>query len=371
MKLVLSDGTEWPGRAFGAEREVRGEVVFHTGLCGYPETLTDPSYRGQILVLAYPLQGNYGVPDAASLESARVQVAGLIIGRLAEQPSHHAATRSLADWLRASAIPAIDEVDTRALVRRLRAHGTLLGGLLRDDTPAEALRRPDSIDHIDPIEQVDMARVASLVEPAEVVELGEPAGSGPRILMIDMGAKESLLRALLLRGASVVRAPASAPWEQFLDGAKSVDGVFLGNGPGDPRDLMPLAERLRGVLSRGLPTLGVCLGHQVLALAVGASTYKLPYGHRSHNQPVRCERSGRAYITSQNHGYAVRQGSLPDDFAATFTNLNDGTNEGMRHLQQPFSSVQFHPEGAAGPRDTAFVFDDFLRLVTTLRRSRR
>jgi carbamoyl-phosphate synthase small subunit len=353
LKLVLVDGTEWPGRAFGAEREVRGEVVFHTGLVGYHETLSDPSYRGQILVLSYPLQGNYGVP-AGGLESAQVQVAGLIISRLALAHSHHAAVRSLADWLRAFDVPAIDGVDTRALLRRLRAHGTMAGALLHDDTPgATGLEQAAGI---------DMDQVASLVEPPRIVE---HAGSGPRILLIDMGTKDGLLRALLLRGAAVLRVPASAPWEQFLDGERAIDGVLIGNGPGDPRALLALAERLRAILARNIPTLGVCLGHQVLALSVGAQTYKLPFGHRSHNQPVMCSRTGRAYITSQNHGYAVRAESLPDDWVGDYRNLNDGTNEGMRHRQGPFFSVQFHPEGAAGPRDTAFLFDDFLRLVTS------
>jgi carbamoyl-phosphate synthase small subunit len=361
MKLVLSDGTEWSGRAFSARREVQGEVVFHTGLCGYPETLTDPSYRGQILVLSYPLQGNYGVPDGEHLESARIQVAGLVVARHCDKPSHHAARRTLADWLRAEEVPAIDEVDTRALVKRLRAHGTLHGGLIASDTPADiGLVRAA---------RIDMTNVASLVEPPGIVELPALAGDGPRVLLIDMGCKDGLVRALRARGARVVRAPASAPWEPLLDGAHAVDGVVVGNGPGDPADLRPLARRLDAVLSRELPTLGVCLGHQLLAIAVGASTYKLPYGHRSHNQPVRCVNTGRAYLTSQNHGYAVRSESLPDDFVPSFVNLNDGTNEGMRHLRQPFSSVQFHPEGAAGPRDTAFVLDDFLRLAGA-RRSR-
>jgi carbamoyl-phosphate synthase small subunit len=209
-----------------------------------------------------------------------------------------------------------------------------------------------------------MTRVVRDVEPDAVTRGG---GSGPRILVIDTGAKESIVRALLTRGAYVIRTPASAPWEPLLDEA---DGVLLTNGPGDPSHLEALVARLQKVLARGLPTFGICLGHQLLALAAGARTYKLPYGHRSHNQPVFDLLSRRAYVTSQNHGYAVQEGSLPADFAPWFINLNDGTNEGIRHRYRPFLSVQFHPEAAGGPRDTAPLFDEYLRMVTELRRSR-
>ncbi len=355
-RLVLADGSEYNGQALGASFEVAGEVVFHTGMVGYVEALTDPSYRGQILVLTYPLQGNYGVPTAP-YESAEIQVQGLVMARYTAVPSHPLSQRSLSDWLRAAGIPAIVGVDTRAVTLRLREHGTMRGALLDAGTDPQALSCV--------ARSVDMEQVLWLVEPTA---LREYPGPGPRLLIIDTGAKESILRALLSRGAHLVRTPASAAWEPLLD---EVDGVVLTNGPGDPGALQPLCVRLRQVLARGLPTLGICLGHQLLARAAGAQTYKLPYGHRSHNQPVQDLTTGRAFVTSQNHGYAVRESSLPSDFMPWFRNLNDGTNEGIRHRTQPFCSVQFHPEAAAGPNDSAGLFDDFLRMVAQVKGGRR
>jgi carbamoyl-phosphate synthase small subunit len=357
-RLLLADGSSYLGQPFGARSECRGEVVFHTGMVGYVEALTDPSYHGQILVLTYPLIGNYGVPDGP-FESSRVQVQGLVVSHYTAQPSHHAAVRSLGDWLAAAGVPALAGVDTRALTRRLRAQGTIGGGLFDERSVASS-----DLSRLESLPAPDMRRAVQAVEPLTVREY---PGSGPRLLVIDTGAKESIVRSLLSRGAQVVRVPASSPWEPLLS---SCDGVLLTNGPGDPKDLQPLVERLRAVLQSGLPTFGICLGHQLLARAAGAETYKLPFGHRSHNQPVLDLLSRRAYVTSQNHGYAVRESTLPVDWAPWFVNLNDGTNEGIRHRYRPFLSVQFHPEAAAGPRDTAPLFDEFLRMATELRRPR-
>ena len=352
MKLHLADGTAVGGRPFGADREVRGEVVFNTGMTGYVETITDPSYRGQILVLTYPLQGNYGVPDGP-FESPRIQIEGLVVTRYSTNPSHHRSVQSLGDWLRSQGVPAIDGVDTRSLTRRLREHGTMDGCLLHAMTTPEIARET--------VAQVDMQRVAALVAQGEITR---DTGGDVRLLVIDTGAKASILRCLRERGASLIVAPFMQPWEPLL---AEVDGVVLTNGPGDPVVLMPLVERIRAILGLGKPILGVCLGNQLLSLAAGARTYKLRYGHRSQNQPVRDLLTGRAYITSQNHGYGVDDKSLPDDWLPWFENLNDGTNEGVRHRRLPFRAVQFHPEAAAGPHDTAFLFDDFLRTVAEAR----
>jgi carbamoyl-phosphate synthase small subunit len=350
MKLVLDDGTQFEGQPFGADRNVRGEVVFNTGMTGYVETLTDPSYRGQILVLTYPLQGNYGVPTGP-FESARIQVQGLVVTHYSDSPSHHASVRSLSDWLKAEGIPALCGVDTRTLTRRLRERGTMDGSLVLpgQDTVADS---------------IPMAKVVEMVSPKEVVRY---PGGDLRILVIDTGAKENIVRSLRQRGAHVIRAPFHADWEALLD---EVDGVQLTNGPGDPADLGALVSRVRSILNRGIPTFGICLGHQILALAAGGSTYKLKYGHRSQNQPVMDAVTRRAFVTSQNHGFAVKEDSLPHDWESSFVNLNDGTNEGIRHRYRPFRSVQFHPEAAAGPRDTAYLFDDFLRMVGEMRRVR-
>jgi carbamoyl-phosphate synthase small subunit len=359
VRLVLADGADLSGTPFGALREVEGEVVFNTGVTGYVETLTDPSYRGQILVLTYPLQGNYGVPEGR-FESKQIQVQGLVVTHYSATPSHHASRRTLGQWLLAEGVPAIEGIDTRSLTRLLRDHGTMPGRLLFDKTASGALTSTAA----DPHRVIDMAHVASVVSPSETIRY--PGGS-LTILVIDTGAKESIIQSLLTRGATVVRAPFHAEWERHLD---EVDGVQLTNGPGDPADLSALSERLRAILHRGLPVFGICLGHQLLARAIGGSTYKLPYGHRSHNQPVMDVVTRRAYVTSQNHGYAVDEGSLAPEWQPWFVNLNDDTNEGIRHQYRPWRSVQFHPEAAAGPHDTSYLFDEFLQMVGDMRSAR-
>jgi carbamoyl-phosphate synthase small subunit len=349
MKLVLGNGSAraaFEGGSFGADREAAGEVVFNTGMTGYVEALTDPSYRGQILVLTYPLQGNYGVPDSP-WESGRVQVSGLVITRLAIQPTHPGMRDTLGEWLRRADVPAIQGVDTRALTRRLRAEGTTPGMLLGSDAPSAS---PTPI---------DMQHVAELVTEPGIHRQGD---GERRVLVIDCGTKRSIIDSLRERRLAVTRAAFYERWEPLLD---EVDGVVLPNGPGDPADLASLVERIRPLLSGKKPVLGICLGHQLLALAAGATTYKLPYGHRSQNQPVVDTTSGRAYLTSQNHGYAVKTESIPRDFFEWFKNLNDGTNEGMAHATLPVMSVQFHPEAASGPHDTQHVFDRFAELLYT------
>jgi carbamoyl-phosphate synthase small subunit len=346
VKLTLADGSAFAGTSFGAEASAAGEVVFNTGMTGYVEALTDPSYRGQILVLTYPLQGNYGVPKGP-WESERAQIAGLVITRLAVRPTHASLREPLGAWLKAAGVPAVEGVDTRAITRRLRAAGTMKGALLADADAAADVPAP-----------VDMRGVARLVaEPG--VQRDDHRGER-RVLVIDCGTKQSILTSLRERRFEVVRAAFYEAWEPLL---AEVDAVVLPNGPGDPSDLAPLVARLRPLLDGSKPVLGICLGHQLLALAAGATTYKLPFGHRSQNQPVVDVTTGRAYLTSQNHGYAVRAGSLDGAFVEWFRNLNDGTNEGMAHPTKPILSVQFHPEAASGPHDTEHVFDRFAELV--------
>lgn len=361
-QLLLDDGTAFDGTAFGAVRPVGGEVVFNTGMTGYIEALTDPSYAGQILVLTYPLVGNYGVPaarPAGSLqrpyESDRIQVQGLVVQHYVDDYSHHAAVRSLHDWLVEQGVPAISGVDTRTLTRRLREHGTLQGWLLAGGMTIDAAKVAART--LDMREEV-FRRVAP--------EATSVHGSGElTVLLVDAGAKDNLVRSLLERGARVIR----APWHADLAPlAAQSHGVLIGNGPGDPKDLGALVAQVRGLLAdASRPMMGVCLGNQILALAAGADTYKLPYGHRGVNQPVQDLLTRRCYITSQNHGYAVRDDSLPPDWEPWFVNTNDGTNEGIRSRLKPFFSVQFHPEAHPGPTDTGFLFDDFLRLAGAMR----
>jgi len=358
-KLVLEDEFETGGEAFGGVEPVFGEVVFNTGMAGYVETLTDPSYRGQILVLTYPLVGNYGVPAARAtgsldrpFESGRIQVQGLVVQSYVDHHSHHASTRSLGEWLRSERVPAVTGIDTRALTRHLRERGTMLGTLF----PA-TMSLDEARSHARRVEMTD--EVFRSVAPPETIRY---PGGDRTILVVDAGAKDNIVRSLLERGVSVVRAPYHARLAELALGA---DGILIGNGPGDPKDLRPLIEQVRMLLaSYRRPILGVCLGHQILGLAAGGDTRKLPYGHRSVNQPVQDLLTRRCYITSQNHGYAVVDDALPDDWEPWFVNINDGTNEGIRCKNRPFSGVQFHPEACPGPREAAFLFDDFLRSVT-------
>jgi carbamoyl-phosphate synthase small subunit len=349
-RLVLEDGTVAHGLSFGAPVSAAGEVVFTTGMVGYPEALTDPSYAGQILVLTFPSIGNYGVPSdrpgptglPETMESDRIQVAGLIVADYAPVYSHWEAVRSLSAWLKHHGVPALHDMDTRALTRRLRDRGTMLGKLVVDGDPG----------WVDPNEENLVARVARF----EGRTFG--AGGDPHIAVVDCGVKNNIIRCLLRRGARVTVVPWDAPLAEL-----ACDGVLLSNGPGDPTRAEATIAHTRALLARGTPVFGICLGCQILALAAGAETFKLRFGHRGQNQPAIELGSQRCFITSQNHGYAIDARSLPTDWKVWFLNANDGSVEGIRHRSLPFSAVQFHPEAACGPVDSAHLFDDFLRTV--------
>ena len=346
--LELEDGTRFTGISFGSGGSVSGEVVFNTGMTGYPEAMTDPSYRGQILVLTYPLIGNYGVPDNSidefgleRLESARIQVTGLVVAELSDSYSHWEAKKSLHEWMVEHNIPGIKGIDTRALTKKLREKGVMLGRIVCRETP----------EFSDPNKRNLVAEVS--VRERKVYN--EPGS--PRILLIDCGVKNNIIRSALQRGCSVTR----VPWD-FDFTNEEYDAIIISNGPGDPKMCAVTIEHIRKALEGSRPILGICLGNQLIALAAGADTYKLKYGHRSQNQPCIDKRTGRCYITTQNHGFAVDTGSLPKDWQPWFYNANDGTNEGMLHKSRPFMSVQFHPEATPGPVDTNFIFDEFLSL---------
>jgi len=361
VKLVLEDGTELSGNGFGAGANVAGEVVFNTAMSGYIETFTDPSYRGQILVCTFPLIGNYGVPlprpdsdISPPYESSQLQIQGLVVQNLTSDYSHHKATRSLGSWLKSEGVPGVSNVDTRTLTRRLREHGTMRGWIF---DARLSLGEAKSLSA-----SVDMrTEVFRAVAPQAVTRHG---GGGHTILLIDVGAKDNIVRSLTSRGASVIRAPWHA---DLIELSAKADGILIGNGPGDPGDLDVLVNQLTTLMGTfDGPIFGICLGNQILARAAGASTFKLPYGHRSVNQPVQDLLTRRCFITSQNHGYAVDEKTLPGDWEPWFVNINDGTNEGIRCRGKPFFSVQFHPEARPGPEDTGYLFDDFLRLVGAL-----
>jgi len=348
-KLVLSDGTEFSGYSFGSNRSVSGEVVFNTGMVGYPESFTDPSYRGQILVLTYPLIGNYGVPgedlDSFGLkkcfESDSIHIRGLVISDYSRTYNHWSSKRSLSEWLIEHNIPAICGIDTRALTKILREKGVMLGKIVLGDEP----------ELYDP----NLDNLVSEVSVKEPIKYGT---GEKKAVLVDCGCKFNIIRSLVEKGIQVIR----VPWDYEFTNL-DYDGLFISNGPGDPKMCKATIMNIRKALRQDKPIMGICLGNQLLALAAGADTYKLRYGHRSQNQPCIDLETGRCYITSQNHGYAVDTKTLPLGWEAWWENANDGTNEGIRHKTKPFCSVQFHPEATPGPADTSFLFDRFVEML--------
>jgi len=349
VKLTLEDGTVFQGKSFGALTPSAGEVVFNTAMTGYPESLTDPSYRGQILCLTYPLVGNYGAPGKEEaddilkfFESSSIHISGLLVSDYSFEYSHWNATESLAEWLRKNNIPGVYGIDTRALTKRIREKGAMLGKLEPEGT---------STDFYDP-------NKVNLVDEVSIKEKKVYGSGSVKILLIDCGVKYNILRSLLKRDTTVIRVPWNYDYHE-----EEYDGLFISNGPGDPKMCDITINNLVKSLNGARPVFGICLGNQLMALASGADTYKLKYGHRSHNQPVLQVGTDKAYITSQNHGFAVDNETLGRDWEPYFININDGTNEGMRHKTKPLFSTQFHPEASGGPTDTDFLFDVFIENI--------
>lgn len=347
--LLLEDGTRYEGWSFGSDRSMSGEVVFNTAMTGYTESLTDPSYKGQILVATYPMTGNYGIPGDHKTdnipdfyESDRIHVQGLVVDDYSFDYSHWNAAKSLADWLKEYDVPGIFGIDTRALTKRLREKGSMLGKIIIDgNVPADYDPNKDNL-----VAQVSCKEVAHY-------------GNGDKtVVLVDCGVKNNIIRCFTKRGIKVIR----VPWDYDFT-TLEYDGLFISNGPGDPKMCVKTIENLRKALQQDKPIYGICLGNQLLALAAGFDTYKLKYGHRSHNQPVLREGTDRCYITSQNHGFAIDTKTISGDWSAWFVNVNDGTCEGIRHKTRPIFSTQFHPEACGGPVDTEFLFDEFVKLI--------
>jgi carbamoyl-phosphate synthase small subunit len=346
-KLILENGMSFEGKAFGAPVSTSGEVVFNTGMVGYPEALTDPSYYGQILTSTYPLIGNYGVPNESNeditkcrWESSKIQAFGFIVANLSDVFSHWNADMSLDEWLKKEGIPGITGIDTRALTKVLRESGTMLGKIVVND---------QDVEFYDPNKDL-------LIEKVTVKEPVEHGEGDKTILLMDFGCKNSIIANVVKRGFKVIQVPYHYDYS-----AISYDGIVLSSGPGDPAQYMFMTDKIKAFMKEKKPILGICLGHQLLALTAGAKTYKLGYGHRSQNQPVIDRLSSRAYVTTQNHGYAVDTRTIPSGWVSWFENLNDGTNEGLWHRNLPILSTQFHPEAMPGPVDTGFIFDEFKR----------
>ena len=383
--LILDDGTVFRGLSFGCEKEVTGEVVFNTAMTGYPESLTDPSYAGQLMVLTYPLVGNYGVPPFSIeenglptfMESEKIHAEAIIVSDYSEEYSHWNAVESLSDWLKREMIPGITGIDTRALTKKIREHGVMMGriviggadnegesGKVKGESEGEM---PDygSINYVDRVSCKEI-----IVYLPDGTEMSFPVDTDKfqisnfnfqllkRVVLLDCGVKANIIRSLLKRNVAVIRVPWNYDFNQL-----EYDGLFLSNGPGDPDTCDAAVQNIRKALGGDKPICGICMGNQLLAKAGGASIYKLKYGHRSHNQPVRMVGTEKCFITSQNHGYAVDNDTLGADWEPLFVNMNDGTNEGIRHKTKPFFSSQFHPEACSGPTDTEFIFDKFVDLL--------
>ena len=351
VTLVLEDGSRFHGKSFGYESAVAGEVVFNTAMSGYPESLTDPSYAGQLMTLTYPLIGNYGVPPftvepngiATFMESDKIYASAIIVADYSEEYSHWNAVESLASWLKREHVPGITGIDTRTLTKLLREHGVMMGKIVFDD-------EPDNV----PQAQYAGVNFVDKVSCKEIIRYNE--GAGKRVVLVDCGVKNNIIRCLIRRGVEVIR----VPWDYDYTNM-DFDGLFLANGPGDPDVCEVAVNVIRKQISMSRkPICGICMGNQLLAKAGGARVYKLKYGHRSHNQPVRMVGTNKCYVTSQNHGYAVDATTLGNDWEELFVNMNDGSNEGIRHKTMPWFSCQFHPEASSGPVDTEFMFDKFV-----------
>ena len=349
--LILDDGSRFRGYSFGYDKAVAGEVVFNTAMTGYPESLTDPSYSGQMMVLTYPLVGNYGVPRqtfetngiSTFLESEKIHAEAIIVSDYSENYSHWNAVESLSEWLKKEKIAGITGIDTRELTKLLREKGSMKGKIVFENE--------NEIDFVDPNLINQVARVSC----KEVITYGT---GKKRVVLVDCGVKHNIIRCLLKRDVTVVR----VPWDYDFN-TLEFDGLFISNGPGDPDTCEITVNHIREAMKKKKPIFGICMGNQLLAKAGGAKTFKLKYGQRSHNQPVRMAGTEKCFITSQNHGYAVDNNTLGDDWEPLFLNMNDGTNEGIRHKRLPFFSAQFHPEAASGPTDTEFLFDTFIDMI--------
>lgn len=356
--LILQDGSRFEGYSFGSPVNTSGEVVFNTAMTGYPESLTDPSYEGQILVTTYPLLGNYGVPDHQSFsenqseldphfESERIHCSAIICQDYSWQASHYLSGRTLSEWLNDEGIPGISGIDTRTLTKLLREKGSMLGKIIiegNNDADADN-------DFYDPNKENLIAKVST----KKVREFGK---GDKTVVLVDCGTKYNIIRCLVKRGVKVV----VVPWDYDFN-TIDYDGLFISNGPGNPDLAEATVANLRKAFDSDKPICGICMGNQLLGKAAGAKIFKLKYGHRSHNQPVSQKGSQRCFITSQNHGFAIDQNTLPEEWEPLFINMNDGTNEGIRHKTKPFFSAQFHPEASSGPMDTEFIFDDFIKLL--------
>jgi len=358
--LVLEDGSTYSGISFGSPADVVGEVVFNTSMTGYQEIITDPSYAGQIVISTYPLIGNYGINDQ-DVESAGVQVGGLVVREYCHQPSHYMAARTLDEYLQDNNVPGIYGLDTRAITRKLRGSGVMMGILTSSLSPTEALSKLKNNPRYD---ELDLVKKVSTLHPYNWPP-SQDIEDNPRIIALDLGMKYSILRIMSNLGANLTVVPATLSPYQIL--SLKPDGIILSPGPGNPERLDYIVDTVKELVEK-LPVMGICLGNQLIARAFGARTYKLKFGHRGGNQPVRELENGHIHITAQNHGFAVDPDSLKNGLEVSFINVNDGTVEGLKHNQLPVFAIQYHSEASPGPLDSKYLFNKFLDLVNNSRK---
>ena len=357
--LVLSDGSVFEGLSFGSEKTSYGEVVFNTSMTGYQEILTDPSYSGQIVVPTYPIIGNYGINEKAN-ESKQIQVSGFVVRQYCDSPSHASSTSSIYDFLASQNIPGIHEIDTRAIVRKIRSSGVMMGAIAIGITPDQALEKIRHSKAYNLTNFVEKVTTTKQYDWAKNTTSLESNNNYLNILVSDYGVKYNILRILEAKGCKVTVFPYDTNAEELL--SLNPDGIMLSPGPGDPEMLNETTKIAKDLIGR-VPIMGICLGNQILAKAFGAKTYKLHFGHRGGNHPVKDLETGRVYITAQNHGYAVDPESLPPEIAVTHINMNDGTVAGLKHVSLPAMSIQYHSEASPGPQDNEYIFDQFIEMV--------
>ena len=353
IHLVLQDGSFYEGFSFGYFGDITGEVVFNTSMTGYQEMLTDPSYRGQILIPTYPMIGNYGI-SFTDVESNEIQVSGFAVRQYCETPSHNNSMMNIDEYLKKNKIPGIYNLDTRSIVKKIRNFGVMMGSITADENLDSVVKKLNSIGSYD--EYNFVSEVSS-----NDIKIRKSDDRKYNVAVLDLGVKNNIIRLLESRECKVTVYPFDTKSDEIIN--SKPDGIVLSPGPGDPNNLLDILENVKKLISSNIPILGICLGHQLIAKSLGASTYKLPYGHRGGNQPVKDLKSNKVYVTAQNHGYAVSNEDMPDDLEITHLNLNDNTISGLCHKNLPVFSIQYHSEASPGPKDSEYIFDEFIQKI--------
>jgi len=359
INLVLQDGSIYEGFSFGHYKDVVGEVVFNTSMTGYQEMLTDPSYRGQILIPTYPMIGNYGI-SSSDIESSEIQISGFVVRQFCETPSHNNSIMNIDEYLLKNKIPGIHGLDTRSIVKKIRNYGVMMGSITSEENLDSVIEKLNSMQSYD-----DYNFVSEVSIMKKIIRKNDDRKFN--IAVLDLGVKNNIIRLLEARGCKVTVYPFNSKSSEIIN--SKPDGIVLSPGPGDPNNLVDILENVKNLIFSEIPILGICLGHQLIAKSLGASTFKLPYGHRGGNQPVKEIKTNKVYVTAQNHGYAVSREKMPSELEVTHVNLNDDTISGLCHKKLPVFSIQYHSEASPGPKDSEYIFDEFIQKIISKKES--